>query len=133
METSEFDTARQLVSIVEQLANYKEQLLREAKGGSVDEQLVNMTWELGLIANRLFKYSLTSLSGEQDTIASSSGERQIVEDAVMPDNQMKAARICQFGIQCAYGERGICGFYHPEEGKSRERVSTFTQALIINN
>ena len=123
METSGFDTARQLVSIVEQLANYKTQLARNAEGGSVNEQLVNMTWELGIIAHRLFKYSLTSMSGDQ----------QIFEGEAMSGKGMKTARICQFGIQCGFGERGICGFYHPEEGKSREPVSSFSRPIIINN
>ena len=128
------DTARQIVELVEHLTECKSQLeVRKAGGGSVDVKLEDITLDLADIAHRLFKYSLSTVEGEEEEQISE--EKDLFPDRVSHDvtnlgggkmdcKNWKSAKICQFGIKCGFGQRGKCGFYHPEEGKSREPVCT---------
>lgn len=127
------ETARQIVEMVEHLAECKSQLEDvKAEGGSVVGKLEDITSDLADIAHRLFKYSLSTVEGEKDQI---SEEKVYIPDRLshgvtnigggeIDRKNWKSAKICQFGIKCGFGRRGICGFYHPEEGKSREPVCT---------
>lgn len=127
MEFQGFDNARQIVKLVEHLAECKIQLeMLDTEAGGVDSKLEGITLDLAAIAHRLFNYSLS---------AAVDGEEQICDEKVnIPDSASqgvcniavakgkKAARVCENGYKCVFGQRGICDFYHPEEGKSRETV-----------
>ena len=99
---------------------------KNTEAGGVDSKLEGITLDLAAIAHRLFNYSLS---------AAVDGEEQICDEKVnIPDSASqgvcniavakgkKAARVCENGYKCVFGQRGICDFYHPEEGKSRETV-----------
>lgn len=127
MEFHGFDTARQILKLVEQLVECKTQLeVLDTEGGGVDSKLEGITLDLAAIAHQLFKYSLSASVDEEKQICDEKVDipvsaSQGVCNIAVADGK-KAARVCENGYKCVFGQRGICGFYHPEEGKSREPV-----------
>lgn len=135
------DTARQIVEIVEHLSECKSQLDDlKPEGGSVGVKLEDITLDLVDIAHRLFKYSLSTVQGEEEQITdkkvyipvSVGHDVDNIGAVKMDHTNWKSAKICQFGVNCGFGRKGICGFYHPEEGKSREPVCTFITVTLTH-
>lgn len=135
------DTARQIVKMVEHLAECKSQLEDlKPEGGAVGGKLEGITLDLADIAHQLFKYSLATVEGEEEQISdkkdyipvSVSHDVTNIGGGKMDHKNWKPAKVCKFGIKCGFGRKGICGFFHPEEGKSREPVC-ITLTISINS
>ena len=143
------DLAAKLVTIVEQLASCKSQLEKMEKRGEMG--LEGVTVELALIARQLFIQSMNMVEDLSTTpinqipVKTTSPldcKNMVVDLSTTPINQIppktstpldckkegnvevtREAAICQYGVQCSFGLRGKCSYFHPEPGKSRYKVS----------
>ena len=122
-----FDTAHQIIKLVENLAECKIQLEEfKTESGAVDNKLEGITLDLAAIAQQLFKYTLSVAVDKEEQICDEKlnipGSGSLGVSNIGVASGKKAARVCENGYKCVYGQKGICDFYHPEEGKSREPV-----------
>ena len=126
MESPPLITARKLVDIVEDLADCKTEL-ESGKGRRGHEKLEAITTNLAHIARELFTQTMKQVVEQEEPFTSShfNPSSKIIEAAInvceMENiGNNRAAPICQYGVGCTFGLRGICAFFHPEAGKNKE-------------
>ena len=121
MGGSDANIGKQLVVIVEGLASFQQELkeLNSCKDSRVDK-LDHITLKLADIAETLFNHWRM-----EDIPENTSPERENVNKFVnkTEDKNGRPARLCLDGINCAFGLRGKCVFFHPETCKNRELVN----------
>ena len=88
--------------------------------------LEGVTVELALIARQLFIQSMNMVEDLSTTPINQIPVKTTSPLDCKKEGNVEVTReaaICQYGVQCSFGLRGKCSYFHPEPGKSRYKVS----------
>ena len=121
------NVGEKLVCIVEELAMCQKQLgecksFGERSLATNVGRLEDVTVKLGKIAEKLFEECKKG-SPKKENVKKLAGEDVKVI--------IRAAPLCMDGINCGFGLRGHCAFFHPELEKTRELVNTLNFSFLV--